>query len=75
MPLQLEPLTSERLAAEVEALTTQFEGVYSRETIERIVEESLGRFSEAHIQQYLPLLIHRFARERLTALGQVSQKH
>jgi arsenate reductase len=47
---------------------------FSRETIERYVDESLERLSGARFEDFVPLFVHRFARERLRALAQVEDK-
>ena len=52
-----------RLAAE--ALTDEFTGIYSQETIERFIAESLDLLGETRINVFVPVLAHRFARERL----------
>jgi arsenate reductase len=54
----------------VAALAREFAGIFGSETIGRFVREALGRWSEATVTDHLPVLAHRFARERLRALGQ-----
>jgi protein-tyrosine-phosphatase len=53
-----------------EALADEFAGIYSRETVERFVAESVDLLSLSKVQNYVPVLAHRFARERLRALAQ-----
>jgi arsenate reductase len=53
----------------VSSLAREFEGVFGRETIARFVQEALDRWPRATITDHLPLLAHRFSRERLRALG------
>ena len=53
----------------VSSLAREFEGILARETIARFVQEALDRWPQATITDHLPLLAHRFARERLRALG------
>ena len=53
----------------VSALAREFEGIFGRETIARFVHEALDRWPQASITDHLPLLAHRFSRERLRALG------
>ena len=48
----------------------EFAGVFSQETIERYIAESLDLLGDARINVFVPVLAHRFARERLKALGQ-----
>lgn len=52
-------------------LDDRFKGVFSKETIERYVKESYALLaSNAKVTVHLPSLTERFARDRLTALGQ-----
>jgi protein-tyrosine-phosphatase len=74
VPLEIAPLTRQRLAQEVEALGEEFRGIFSPQTIERFVDDSLARFSDARFDKYIPVLVHRFARERLQALAQSEGK-
>ena len=55
----------------LETLTTEFAGTFSAETVERYMAESLEALGAARFQDFVPLFVHRFARERLRALGQV----
>jgi arsenate reductase len=54
----------------VAALAREFTGIFGTETISRFVREALDRWPEATVTAHLPVLAHRFARERLRALGQ-----
>jgi protein-tyrosine-phosphatase len=51
-------------------LAVEFKGVFSEETIARYIGESLDLLGGARINVYVPVLAHRFARERLRALAQ-----
>jgi arsenate reductase (thioredoxin) len=53
-----------------EALADEFAGVFARETIERYITESADLLSMSKVQTFVPVLAHRFARERLKALAQ-----
>ena len=55
----------------LESLTDEFAGIFSAETVERFMAESLAHLQGARLQDFVPLFVHRFARERLRALGQV----
>jgi arsenate reductase len=55
----------------LDALCSEFAGTFSSETIERYMAESLEALSGARLTNFVPLFCHRFARERLRALGQV----
>lgn len=68
--MELDPVTRAHLDRGIEGLVDEFRGVFSRETISRYVEESLASLPAARFRDFLPVLVHRFARERLRALGQ-----
>ncbi|MGZ6493833.1 MAG: arsenate reductase/protein-tyrosine-phosphatase family protein [Actinomycetota bacterium] len=51
-------------------LSEEFSGVFSHETIERLVTESLQRWQEARIHTFVPLLLERFSRDTLRAAAQ-----
>jgi arsenate reductase len=70
MAQTLDPVTRHHVRQAAEALATEFRGVFSRETIERYIAESLDLLGGARINVFVPVLAHRFARERLKALGQ-----
>ncbi|HSI81543.1 MAG TPA: arsenate reductase ArsC [Solirubrobacterales bacterium] len=53
------------------ALTDEFRGVFSAATVERFMTESLAALEGARFNDFVPLFVHRFARERLRALGQL----
>ena len=69
--LDVDLVTRGHLEKGLAALTSEFQGIFSGETVERFVTESLQKLSGARIKDFVPLLVHRFARERLRALGQV----
>jgi arsenate reductase (thioredoxin) len=48
----------------------EFEGVFAVETIERFLTESRHHFEGVPIKDFVPVMVERFARERLRALGQ-----
>src|SRR5918992_4906845 len=63
--------TSDEMVAHIrEQLADEFTGTFSPETIKRFVAESFESLSHARVQAFVPLFIHRFARERLRAAGQ-----
>jgi arsenate reductase (thioredoxin) len=70
MAQALDPITQGHLDRGIEGLVDEFRGVFSRETIERYVNESLHDLPAARFSDFIPVLVHRFARERLRALGQ-----
>jgi arsenate reductase len=67
---QLDPLSRATFARSIESLAGEFRGIYSLETIERFVDESIDRMAGARVVDFIPLFVHRFARERLRALAQ-----
>lgn len=66
----LDPVTQHHIRQAADALADEFAGVFSRETIERYITDSLDLLGDARINVFVPVLAHRFARERLKALGQ-----
>ncbi len=66
----LDPVTQQHVRQAAEALKDEFAGVFSQETIERYIAESLDLLGETKINVFVPVLAHRFARERLKALAQ-----
>ncbi len=70
MKLQLDPGTRAHVDAGIASLKKEFAGVFSPETVDRWADDSLQRLSGARIHDYIPLFVHRFARERLRALAQ-----
>lgn len=64
----------QRLALKTAArnLGREFDGTFGIETIERFLHSSYDQFADrASIQNFLPLLAERFARQRLRALAKV----
>ena len=70
MSSTLDPITRRRVEKATESLEGEFAGVFSRETIDRYIVDSLDQLGSARFSDFLPVLAHRFARERLRALGQ-----
>ena len=66
----MDPISRATFARAIEALHEEFRGIYSLETIERHVNESIDRLSGARVVDFIPLFVHRFAREQLRALAQ-----
>jgi arsenate reductase len=69
----LDPVTRLHIERAAEALQREFEGVFSRETIAPFVAESVDLLGGARINVFVPVLAHRFARERLRAFGQAEK--
>jgi protein-tyrosine-phosphatase len=70
MEAVLDPITQEHIRRAARALQDEFRGIFGVETIERFISDSLSRLSPARFSDYVPVLAHRFARERLRALAQ-----
>ena len=51
-------------ARSIESLAEEFRGIFSLETIERYVDESVDRLSGARVVDFIPLFVHRFSREQ-----------
>lgn len=70
MTEMLDPITRAHVEKAAEALQDEFAGTFSRETIARFIAESVDLLGESKINVFVPVLAHRFARERLKALAQ-----
>jgi len=70
MSQALDPVTQHHIRQASTALAKEFSGVFSQETIERYIEESLDLLGDSRVNVFVPVLAHRFARERLKALAQ-----
>ena len=53
----------------LEKLGGEFKGIASRETVDRVLEESFLQLAGARIQAFVPLFAERFTRERLKAIA------
>lgn len=70
MSQMLDPVTQNHVRQAAAALADEFAGIFSEETIERYITESVDLLGEGRINVFIPVLAHRFARERLKALAQ-----
>jgi arsenate reductase len=70
MTQALDPVTEHHLRQAADRLAEEFSGIFSEETIARYMTESTDLLGETKIAVYVPVLAHRFARERLKALAQ-----
>jgi protein-tyrosine-phosphatase len=66
----LDPVTQRHIDQAAERLAEEFAGIFSQETIARYMAESTDLLGDARINVFVPVLAHRFARERLRALAQ-----
>jgi arsenate reductase (thioredoxin) len=69
----LDPVTQNHVRQAARQLKTEFAGIFSEETIERYIGESVDLLGASKINVFVPVLAHRFARERLKALAQADQ--
>jgi L-amino acid N-acyltransferase YncA/protein-tyrosine-phosphatase/DNA-binding transcriptional ArsR family regulator len=67
---QLDPTSRQTFARAIASLAEEFRGIFSLETVERYVDESIDQMTGARVVDFIPLFVHRFARERLRALAQ-----
>jgi arsenate reductase (thioredoxin) len=69
--LDVDLITRGHLKRGLERLRVEFAGTFSAETVERFMAESMEALGNTRVKDFVPLFVHRFARERLRALGQV----
>ena len=67
--------TDGTLEAARAALVEEFAGVFSPQTVAECLQESYEQLLPARVTGYLPLLAHRFARERLRAASRADARH
>ncbi len=68
--LDIDLITRGHLERGLENLRDEFAGTFGAETVERFMAESLQSLGGGRLKEFVPLFVHRFARERLRALGQ-----
>ena len=68
------PTVQHHAAKALEALQDEFGGVHDTETIVRIMDDSLTRFASAPLEDFIPVLAYRLARERLKAIARAAGK-
>jgi len=66
----IDPVTQHHINKAADRLAQEFAGVFSQETIARYMAESTDLLGDAKINVFVPVLAHRFCRERLRALAQ-----
>ena len=66
----LDPITRQHVERAARALEAEFAGIFGPETIARYIAESTDMLGGGSINVFVPVLAHRFARERLKALAQ-----
>jgi len=70
MTQAFDPVTEHHIRQAANRLGEEFEGVFSTETIARYMAESTDLLGDANVNVFVPVLAHRFTRERLKALAQ-----
>jgi hypothetical protein len=75
MTAPLDSASRSRLAADIESLWTEFAGVFSLETIEQCLAESLEQFADARVQTFVSLFVRRCACEHLRSLAQTGRSN
>src|SRR5580765_5086848 len=66
----LDPVTRRHVDNLTRGLVREFAGIFSEEAINRYISESVDLLGNSRINVFVPVLAHRFARERLKALAQ-----
>jgi arsenate reductase len=76
MNVEISPLLRRCLNASIEELTTDFRGVFSRETVSRYLEDSVELIGVRPTvgPNFLPVIIERFARDRLWAVAHSQER-
>jgi arsenate reductase (thioredoxin) len=73
--VELPQIVRERVEWMVDQLCSEFEGHFDRDQISTVVNDSAGRLATAStVSQNLPLLVHRFSRERLKAIRRLKEQ-
>jgi arsenate reductase len=72
MSKPLDHTLERRLHAMAARLAAEYEGMFSRETVDAVVVDSLGRLGSISITTHLPVIVERFARERLRAVARTT---
>jgi arsenate reductase (thioredoxin) len=68
--VELNETTRLHVEKAVDSLVEEFGDAHSRDTVERVMDDSLRQLvGDAQVDDFVPTLAHRFARERLKALG------
>ncbi len=70
MTQALDPVTQRHVDNLAKGLVQEFSGIFSAETIHRYISESVDLLGGSRVNVFVPVLAHRFARERLKALAQ-----
>ena len=68
---ELSPVVQQHITRAADSLMDEFEGIHSPATIERVMDDSVREITKGRtgVDDFVPTLAHRFARERLKALA------
>ena len=72
MALTLDPTTRDHLRRQVDELSHEFRHVLSRDIVEHAFQQSLDGLRDARFADFVPVLAHRFARERLERVARAA---
>ncbi len=64
---------TDQLERAADRLADEFAGTFNRETIRRVLDDSVDTLRQHTVAMYIPLLAERFARERLGALARAER--
>jgi hypothetical protein len=67
----LDAVTKEQIHRDFEHLRAEFEDLLEPAVVEHCLEQGLSVVHGAQVKEYVPLLVHRFARERLADMAHV----
>jgi protein-tyrosine-phosphatase len=70
---RVDAVTQLRLHAVAARLATEYEGVFAAPTVVRLVEDSAARLGDVTVTRFVPLLVERFARERLLSAARAER--
>jgi arsenate reductase len=66
---ELDAVAMRRLESTIDRLAAEHDGMFSRETVTALVADSIGRLGSISVTAHLPVLVERFARQRLHAVA------
>jgi len=71
LSIVLDPVTRHKVRQSAERLHDEFHGIFSTETIERYITETIDDLSGgARVMDFMPIFVWRFTRQRLRALAE-----
>jgi arsenate reductase len=70
----LDAVLRAHLEKSVDTLTKEFDGIFERDHVRSIVEQSASELAQGQVAEFVPVLAHRFARERLRAQARTEDR-